>query len=1010
MKNGNSRISFRYKEEHEEIQKYFSNPVLFEGHQIRIISKLGEGRHSKTFHAEMDGRRVTIKVDERELFQDEDEIREKIQALKSLRHNRIGQVLDFIRDTENNRSYVIMEFVNGTGLDLALEEKVGGCFQQSMALNWGCQILDALSYLHSNFIHGDVKLSNIVRRRDDSICLSDFSYLVDDPDFEELDMNTNNPDEINFQEITDFFGTPRDSVIFQRMVRKDIYRVGDVLFQLLTGEKAIKGESEEKKRKRLTDMGVFGGVADIVVKALSEDPEDRWQSADEMRNALLELPRRDTRRRSHIVHQISRYLIVGLLLLFAIGLYRAGIYKIQRAKDMEDAKSAALSAWDRGDYTEAFRNIFDSLKIKKRALEPDCTPDMFTAAAEILGVYDYTDGYRPFYSISAFGEPLCVGVSPGETRFAILTEEASGLNSSSRFLHVINAEDGKELPVNLEVNGAASPDVAFLDEQTALYISRTGALSVYSLNKNVLIDEVGKNALRFVLSGDKTVAAFIGGGEDELVVYVCQITQDFHFSQPRNITLTGDIDAENCLFALNQDGSCLAVSLERPDQNGQVSRGVLAVYPFPEPGNPDNSSPLEEYMDHAYERCQGGFCGDYLSYAAGDNLSEFGLYRLVRDKENASFNLDFLGKQRKFARSYASADENGIYFAYDNNIEYPTYQTEGSQPAPVWQYPVASKTIVTWWTASAPHNGNIITLSHSGERVLVMTDSNRIDVCQKGATNTVSEDVSFLCAAISEKYLVLCNSSVTAVQKWENGSQKALSRIKYEENYAHRLFNVTADKTSAMLYGGEDLFRIYDADGNLRASGSEKQAKGAENWKYLREPELKSEPNEECLRVTYEDKTAYYAATDGEPLLETEGTGITDILTKDYRLIYRPSGGTVEIYKRDGSELLKSQPVDGILADAFQSEEKPGILLISLLSRDNDSQSRIYNRPSVLLLNKDLEVIAELSGAYMILADGALYCDDGESALLEGKIYDREDLAEIADRAVNAQTERAEDS
>ena len=988
--NGEQRnVTFRYQSEQGDIQKYFSDGTLFAGHELQIIGKLGVW-DSKSFRANFDKRPVTIKVvDEPKLSLNEQEIRQHIEALKRLNYPRIGRVLDCIRDPKNNRSYVIMEFVNGTGLDRAIEEKFDHVFPQGLVLNWGYQMLEALNYLHQNYICGNLKLSNIVRRRDNSICLCDFSSLVDEPGGD-LPLE-NNPDEMDYAQSSGFFSIQKDPKDFQRDVQEDIYRLGDIMFQLLTGEKARKGEKDSEKKARLKGKGITFSVADVIAKALSENPEDRWQSADEMKNALLALPLRDFRRRKHMKSVILHFSLIFIAAVVGFGLFRAGRAMERRTQEMERLTAEAQTAWRAGDYTAAYGSLFQSLQ--KRFPDPGCSAETLRTAAEILGAYDYNSGFRPAYSVGQSGEPLFCAVTPGGTRLAVLTEETLGLSASARFLHVLDAQSGAECAKAVEVSVEAVPRVEFLDENTILYVNRDGALALRRLDGEEDLDATSTNVRRFALSGDRTVAAFLrGDSAKELIAYVTLMTENSHFSPEKNVALEKEtydffsyetkrneteagkadlnqMELAGCLFALNQDGSRLAVSLVERQSVGAEAKGLLRVYSFPEPGEPDGAVWKNLPLDHPYARYEGGFCGDYLAFAAwtereSDCLSRISVYDLNSDSE------DPLLTRPLFEQVHASVDENGIYVSQKGSL------------ARISANPLL-------WDSFSAVEGGVNALRHTAKYALVVTDDGETYICNTdgdGQQRVFTGSVS--CAALSDQYLLFCDRSKISVQEWKDGAQNALSRIEYDAGYPHLLFNVTESRLSAVLYGGPDLFRVYGADGALIRDGATDA--GARNLKYLREPEREAEPKEECLRVEYPNRTVYYAAADGAfldeqaPLADNVG-----VLTEDYRLAYH-ADGYVEIYSRDSGAALKRISAGGRLADAFQALGK-NYLLISLLSEENE--------PSALLLNRDLEVIANLSGAFTVLPDGALYYDDRAGVLLEGVIYDRDALAETAERA-----------
>ena len=269
---------------------------------------IGEGRHSTVFFGELSGsgKRIALKKDHRNLMEDFPEIWKKVQALEKIRDEHISRLLEFIPDYKNNCSYIVMDYIPGATLRETLTYRLmehRGAFSQDRTLTIALQILDALETLHnSGVVHGDINLSNIILRperkdEEDDICLIDFNLSAPDGI---NGMTTHQMDALDAPSGT--MVPVRDPEAFRRGVLRDIYHVGAVMYQLLTGEvpdsgadkqqtvEREKAESAETKWKKLKDNGVSAAIAQVILKAVSYNPNNRYASAKEMRKALLELP------------------------------------------------------------------------------------------------------------------------------------------------------------------------------------------------------------------------------------------------------------------------------------------------------------------------------------------------------------------------------------------------------------------------------------------------------------------------------------------------------------------------------------------------------------------------------------------------------------------------------------------------------------------------------------------------------------------------------------------------
>ena len=348
-------------------------------------------------------RSVTIKFDERPVQRTErteaafQEIQSQVWRLKDLNHPGIAQLIDWIPDWKNNRSYIIMQYIEGKSLNQILADK--GPLSQAQTLNYALQLLDAIDYLHGmRYVVGDLDSSNIVLTPENRVCLVDFRYMTDmgralRSDEAEQDGKESETEETPEETVPDtqapqdnkdanrpekgFFGRYDDDAALQAEIREDIFHLGATLYELLTGydpelhkskserakERPPKPLTLEQRRKRLEDEnGVSKAVADVILTALSPEPEQRYDSAGAMREALQELPVKD----SHAVSQWSS-LVLGAaftLITLAVGLFSVykGQYQVGRYAQMKADAGAAVQALEDDDYTEAVAKALESVR------------------------------------------------------------------------------------------------------------------------------------------------------------------------------------------------------------------------------------------------------------------------------------------------------------------------------------------------------------------------------------------------------------------------------------------------------------------------------------------------------------------------------------------------------------------------------------------------------------------------------------------------------------------------
>ena len=313
---------------------------------VALGSIIGRGHHSNVYQSELEGSHtpVALKVDYRNLMDEYPRVWAKVKALRGIQNNHIQRFIEFVPDWEMGRSYMILEYIPGETLQKLLYDRRqsgGAAFPQGRVLDWAFQILDALEYLHMHgLLHGDINLSNIILRpknvnKEEDICLIDFNWAAPDLAGGEARRDIQSPDAPE-----ETFFKVENAEAFQRGIRRDIYHVGAVMYQLFTGEvpdpdrgraqliQEEKATDESEKRRNLQAHGVTDDVAEIILKSISVDPSNRYSSAERMRDALTKLPltNRETDKKSkrRKISALSRLCAVLGALLILLGVYQLG--------------------------------------------------------------------------------------------------------------------------------------------------------------------------------------------------------------------------------------------------------------------------------------------------------------------------------------------------------------------------------------------------------------------------------------------------------------------------------------------------------------------------------------------------------------------------------------------------------------------------------------------------------------------------------------------------------------
>jgi CHASE2 domain-containing sensor protein len=200
------------------------------------------------------------------------------QAACRLKHPGIVELYDV--GIENDICYIVMEYLDSNALDTHFTRKT--LLPLRKVLHYIIQICDALSYSHQKWIiHGGIKPSNIFLNRKDMIKVSDFGI---DPFAKEIGSQTGE------MLITPGYMSPEQVEGKKIDGRSDLFSLGIVLYHLITGELPFQGASLSELMYNISHQNPVSpksinpkiptALELILIKALSKEPNERFQSAD----------------------------------------------------------------------------------------------------------------------------------------------------------------------------------------------------------------------------------------------------------------------------------------------------------------------------------------------------------------------------------------------------------------------------------------------------------------------------------------------------------------------------------------------------------------------------------------------------------------------------------------------------------------------------------------------------------------------------------------------------------
>lgn len=216
----------------------------------------------------------------------------------ALNHRNIVQIFDFGR--EEDRSWIAMEYVEGVDLQTVLElvRQRGERLPTGLALEIGLACCRGLDHAHRatnasgrslGLVHGDISPHNVLLSFEGDIKLLDFG-LAHCPGDEESEPEGVLKGKLAYMSPEQALGSPVDR-------RSDLYAAGLVLYELLTGERALAGEEEgavlDAARSGALSRAPLDGIPEsfmpVLRRALDPDPRQRYPDAETLRADLAEL-------------------------------------------------------------------------------------------------------------------------------------------------------------------------------------------------------------------------------------------------------------------------------------------------------------------------------------------------------------------------------------------------------------------------------------------------------------------------------------------------------------------------------------------------------------------------------------------------------------------------------------------------------------------------------------------------------------------------------------------------
>ena len=279
--------------------------------RYEIIKSIGEGGMANVYLAQdtILDRKVAIKVLRGDLANDEKFIRRfqrEALSASSLSHPNIVEMYDVGEDSGNH--YIVMEYIEGKTVKQLLKKR--GNLTVSEAVDIMLQLTDGISHAHDSYIiHRDLKPQNLMIQEDGQIKITDFGIA--------MALNSTQLTQTNSVMGSVHYLPPEQASGKGSTIKCDIYSMGILFYELLTGVLPFKGDNAvEIALKHMKDpipsvrkqnSNIPQSIENIILKSTAKNPKNRYNDVKEMYRDLKSCLEPDVMNQERFVYKYPEH-------------------------------------------------------------------------------------------------------------------------------------------------------------------------------------------------------------------------------------------------------------------------------------------------------------------------------------------------------------------------------------------------------------------------------------------------------------------------------------------------------------------------------------------------------------------------------------------------------------------------------------------------------------------------------------------------------------------------------